>query len=432
MKPTPRWLLLPLLWLVSQPLLARAQESESRERRVIEIPPTEEIPSVRAIFPLDAANVFFLNDRGQVGVAKFSPGLSQIGWTLYSELSAETLPALALGPKYSILTASPGELTQAFDTNSDLKLDFFQAVVRDWPDREKGVGITAGPVADAHGRILFALSPHALTAGGPVKARLMAWNPAKGSQTVLTESELPIESFALSRDNLLAARLTMADYKDGFFLSLTDLPAPTAENPEAAPVPMPFTLPSLILPAELTEGENPVAPVFIDDEGQTRLLLIAPGSGRILEVTPERRGPLWQGSILLRGISPKPLQALAETVPGSLLGGGVAGFFPLTENGEVFRIRTVRIVDDGLQIDFTQPVDRFEAIKPENFSLRAIALGGGETTLIVDPMVESTGRTVVLKTRFPEPAYVLRLVCQNLPSETGKSLLTPSAFYSVH
>lgn len=426
----PHWLAGALAFALSLP--ASAQETDTRERRFIEIAPTEEVPSVKAILPLDAANVFFLNDRGQVGVAKFSPGLSQIGWTLYSEVSAETLPFLALGPKYSILTASPGELTQAFDTNQDLKLDFFQAVLREWPDREQGAVITAGPVADGHGRILFALSPHTLAPGAPMKARLMGWNPATGTTTVLTESELPIESFALSRDNLLAARLTMDDYQDGYFLSLTDLPVPSAEQPGLAPDPMPFTLPSLILPAELTKGENPVSPTFIQEDDQTRLLLVAPGSGHILEVTPVRRGPLWQGSILLRGISPKPVQAIAEPVPGSLLGGGPSGFFPLPEAEDIFRIRSLQRVDEGLLVEFTQAVDRFEAIKPETFSLRAIALGGGETTLTVDPMVESNGRTVVLRTRFPDPGFVLRLVCQNLPSETGKRLLAPSGFLSVH
>lgn len=412
--------------------VASAQETETRERRFVEIAPTDEIPSVRAILPLDAANVFFLNDRGQVGVAKFSPGLSQIGWTLYSEVSAESLPYLALGPKYSILTASPTELTQAFDTDQDLKIDFFQSVLRDWPDRDKGVVITAGPVADAHGRVLFALSPHALAPDTPVKARLMGWNPKTGKTAILTESELPIDSFALSRENLLAARLSMPDYKDGFFLSLTDLPPPTAEDPDAQPDPMPFTLPSLILPAELTKGESPGSPAFVHEGEQNRLLLVAPASGRILEVAPERRGPLWQGSILLRGISPKSLLALAEPVAGSLLGGGAEGFFPLETKDDEFRIRGLRQIDEGLAIDFNQPVDRFEAIKPENFSLRAISLGGGDTTLIVDPMVESTGRTVILRTRFPDAGYVLRLVCQKLPSEGGKNLLSPSAFYSVH
>lgn len=409
-----------------------AQKPENRERRFVEIAPTEEIPSVRAILPLDAANVFFLNDRGQIGVAKFSPGLSQIGWTLYSEVSAESLPYLALGPKYSILTASPTELTQAFDTDQNLKLDFFQSVLRDWPDRDKGVVITAGPVADAHGRVLFALSPHAPAPDAPVKARLMGWNPETGKTTILTESELPIESFALSRENLLAARLSMPDYKDGFFLSLTDLPPPSTGDPDAQPDPMPFTLPSLILPAELTKGESPGSPTFVHEGTQSRLLLVAPASGRILEVAPERKGPLWQGSILLRGISPKSLLTLAEPVAGSLLGGGSEGFFPLESRNDEFRIRDLSQVEGGLLIEFTQPVDRFEAIKPDTFSLRAISLSGGDTTLIVDPMVESTGRTVVLRTRFPDPGYVLRLVCQNLPSESGKGLLSPSAFYSVH
>src|SRR5690606_24065255 len=115
------------------------------------ISPNDQVPTVRAIAPIDGSNVFFLNHRGQIGVAKFSPGLSQIGWELYSEVKLNALPSLAVGPRYSVLTASPLELTQAFDTDQDAELDFFQAIVRDWTDRDQGVAITAGPVADPHG-----------------------------------------------------------------------------------------------------------------------------------------------------------------------------------------------------------------------------------------------------------------------------------------
>ena len=409
-----------------------AATSETRQRRYIEITPNDQVPTVRAITPIDGSNVFFLNHRGQVGVAKFSPGLSQIGWEFYSEVKLNSLSSLALGPGYSVLAASPFELTQGFDTDQDVELDFFQALVRDWTDRDKGVVITAGPVADPHGRVLFALSPHALKAGHPPKARLMAWIPSSAKLIPVTESELPIEGFALRRDGLLATRLSMPDYTDGYFLSLTELPAPAPDQPATAPSPMPFTLPSLIIPAELTKRDRPDQPVFFEEGGLSKLLLVCPVSRHLVEIVPEKAGGLWQGSILLRGLSPKPIYTAAEVTPGSLLGGGDEGFVPLTDDPAVYRISRLFLAKDGIALAFSQPVDRYEAVKPENFSVKAIALGGGEKTVAIQPVIESDGKHLVLRGELPGPGSVLRIVCQNVPSEKGGKLLSQSVFYTLH
>jgi hypothetical protein len=426
----------------SLPLTGPAQDApktspdpapESRERRVIRITPNDQAPSVRAIAPIGGGNVFFLNHRGQVGVAKFSPGLSQIGWEFYSEVKLNALPFLAVGPGYSIVSASPVELTQAFDTDQDMELDFFQALVRDWPSRNEGVAITAGPVADAQGRVLYALSPHALKAGDPKKARLMAWVPATGQSIPVTESELPIESFALRRDGLLAIRLSMPDYTDGFFLSLTELPPAAAQGaPATPPGPLPFTLPSLILPAELTKGDRPVSPAFLEENGVGKLILTCPASRHLIEIVPENAGGLWQGSVLLRGVAPKPLHTLVEMDPGQLLGGGDEGFLPLADDPSIHRITAMTLAEDGIVLEFSQPVDRFEAVKAENYSVKAIALGGGETTIGIEPVIDARGRTVVLKCPPVGPGHVLRVVCQNVPSESGGKLLHASVFSTVH
>lgn len=404
----------------------------SRERRYIEITPNDQVPSVRAITPIDGSNVFFLNHRGQVGVAKFSPGLSQIGWEFYSEVKLNALPSLALGPGYSVLTASPFELTQGFDTDQDVELDFFQALVREWTNRDKGVVITAGPVADPHGRVLFALSPHALKEGEPPKARLMAWLPASGALVPVTESELPIEGFALRRDGLLAARLSMPEYTDGFFLSLTELPAPGVDSKATAPSPMPFTLPSLIIPAELTARDRPDQPVFFEEAGRSKILLVCPVSRHLVEIVPEKAGGLWQGSILLRGLSTKPVYTATEVTPGSLLGGGDEGFVPLSDDPATFRITSLSLVEHGIALGFSQPVDRREALKRGSFSVKAIALGGGEETVMTQPAIESDGKHLVLRGELPPPGSVLRVVCQQVPSEKGSKLLNDSVFYTLH
>ena len=409
---------------------APSAPTPNQQREFHRIAPNDQVPTVRTITPIDGSNVLFLNHRGQLGIAKFTPGLSQIGWQLYSSVKLNTLPSLAMGPGYSVLCASPEELTQCFDTDQNAELDFFQAVVADWPGRDGEVTITAGPVADSHGRVLFALSPHSLKEGAAPKARLMAWVPATGDVSPVTESELLIESFALRRDGLLAARLALPDYTDGYFLSLTELPPPPAAGAE--PAPLPFTLPSLIIPAELTARDRPLHPAFLEEKGTSKLVLTCPVSKRLIEVTPEKPGGMWQGAILLRGMTEKPVHALAEIAPGALLGGGDEGFFALADDPAVYRIRRIAIAEDGVVLTFSQPVDRFEAVKASTYSVKTIALGGGEKTLEVEPVIESDGTVVVLRSGPVPAGHVLRVVCQNLPSEAGASLLSSSVFYTMH
>jgi hypothetical protein len=260
----------------------------------------------------------------------------------------------------------------------------------------------------------------------------MALVPATGQSVPVTESELPIESFALRRDGLLAIRLSMPDYTDGYFLSLTELPPPATDAPGTAPVPLPFTLPSLILPAELTKGDRPVCPAFLEENGVGKLILTCPVSRHLIEIVPEKAGGLWQGSVLLRGVAPKPLHALVEMDPGRLLGGGDEGFLPLDTDADAHRITAMSLAEDGIVLEFSQPVDRFEAVKPENYSVKAIALGGGETRLAIEPVIDARGRTIVLRSAAVEPGHVLRVVCQNVPSESGGKLLHASVFSTVH
>ncbi len=426
--------------------------SDSQQRPFTTIPPNDQTPKVRAILPIDGANAFFLNHRGQIGVAKFSPGLSQIGWQLYSDVKLNALPSLSLGPNYSLITASPRELTQAFDTDRNANLDFFQALLRDWSGRTEGVSITAGPVADGYGRILFALSPHSLGKDDAPKARLMAWSPASGRAEAITESQLPIESFAVAPNRLLAARLNMPDYTDGYFLSLTTINAPADDSkspsaptsapsapttsspaPSAPPAPsVPSTLPSLIIPAELTDHQTPIHPTFYRENGRDKLLLACPGSKRIIEIVPTESDGAWQGSILLRGITEKEPYALATFAPGMLLGGGDQGFFAIQDDPKTYRIVRIDLASDGIVLEFSHSVDRYEALKAENFSAKAIAFGGGETAISVDPMIESDGKVVVLRCSEIAPGQVIRVVCLNLPSESGEKLLSASAFYTLH
>lgn len=404
-------------------------------RPFIQITPQDSTPTVRAIAPIDESNIFFLNQRGQVGVAKFSPGLSLIGWEFYSEVKLDALPFVAVGPNYSVVTASPFEVTQSFDTDGDVELDFFQALVRDWPGRDEGVSVTAGPVPDPHGRLLFALSPWSPPAEEgeekkPARARLVAWQPGAGELLTVTESQLRIDDFAVTPDGLLAARLFMPGYKDGFYISLTELPPPARDG--EAPAPVPSTRPSLLVPAELTGGRAPEDLVFFEEDGTRKLLLFCPDSRQLIEIVPEHAGDAWQGAILLRAITESPVNCAAVMPNGAILGGSATGFVPVDPDEEAYRIERVGLTRDGIELVFTQAVDRFSAVKPENFSVRSVSLKGGESGLTVHPVIEADGFTVILKTPKLASGTVLRIVCKNVPSETGEALLGSAVFYTVH
>lgn len=435
---------------------AAAQDGDSPERAVMQIKPQEGVPTVRAIAPIDENNVFFLNKRGQIGVAKFSPGLSLIGWEYYSEVKLDSLPFLAAGPEFSVVTGSPDEITQAFDTDGDVELDFYQALIRDWIGRDAGVTITAGPVADPFGRLLFALSPHlekpetvsseeekdegeagseepdAPEPEPTPKARIVSWTPGAEQLVTLTESRLPVTSFSIGREGLLACLLSMPGYAGGYYVSLTQLPAPPPEAPATPPQTVPFTLPSLLIPAELTKNNAPGQLVFCHLDGKEKLLALCPGAKQIIEIVPENVNGTWQGSILLNRITETPVEAVAEITPGSVLAGGDGGFVPLDEKTDAFKIKNVTILAEGISLDFTGAVDRPSASRPESYSIRAISLSGGNKPITVRPVITSDGKSVILRTDRISAGTVLQISCPGVVDENKASLLSSAAYYTVH
>jgi len=470
-------------------LLATSVAGAQEERReVVGIPEQKTPPAVKAIAPIDNTNFFFLNDRGQVGVAKFTPGLSLIGWENYSTLQQQVLPSLAVGKNRSIITAGYDEVTQIFDTNEDSRLDFYQALIRDWPGRKEGVTITAGPVSDSSGKLYFALSNYSTAPDVPGDAMIMSWDSGSNEITPVTASELPVVEMAINEDGLLAAQLELNSFKDGYYISLTDLPSPApAKTEETAPVPedsapvdeagtsdspapteeaddtepeteevpedtppenteetatpevvapplLPRTLPSLIIPSELTGNQAPSDLCFVRDKGVSRLLVTCPLTRRIIEVSPSKAGDLWQGSIVLRETTEQIVETLCATGSGELLGGGPGGFYPISDGKDKFRIKALRIRKEGIEMDFSHPVDRFAGIKPESYNISMVQVNGGVETKvqIAAPVVESDGFTVFLQTDALVANSILRVKCPELPSESGENLLSPNVYYSIH
>jgi hypothetical protein len=446
------------------PCEALLAQTPTPPREFVQIAASDSTPSVAALAACDDTTAMFLNTSGQIGVAKFSPGLSLIGWQHYSKTSFDALPGLSLGPEFSVMLASPGELTQCFDTDADGQLDTFQSLVREWPGSDEGVTITAGPLADSWGRALYALSPAIVAEGSPPRAAIVSWVPGQVEPVSIMSSNLPVTAMAISPDGLLAAILEFPDYKDGYFLSLTELPPPLAlepaKEPEAAsgattpspsaaieesdgaapqegsspppPPPLPETLPSLLIPAEMTKGAAPQHLAFIREGAKTKLLLSCPTSKMIVEVSPEKVGDLWQGSILVHSITAEPVLAMVEMKPGKILGGGAKGFIPIDENLGVYRIRSIHRAPDGLVLGFTEPVDRSLAILPESYAVEAVSLTGEASPVTVEPIIEYDGRTVVLKMHPPSSETVLRVICRNVPSAAGAKLLSSACSYTIH
>ncbi len=418
---------------------ANAQEEEQAaapvsSRDVIDIRPNNAKPSIVAMAPVNESNVIFLNPEGQVGVAKFSPGLSLIGWDYYSKIRSDAHPSLVVGKNYSVYTCSASEITQAFSTSGG-KLDFFQALIQDWPGKKEGVIVTAGPVADGNGRLLFALSPMKESEDSPAKASVVAWHPSGGKLQTVATSILPVRALAISNDGVLASRLYKPDYQHGYYISLNQLPAfdPTSEGETSGAIPA--TLPSILIPAELTNGGEPEQLCFFKEEGINKLLVTCPKSNRLIEITPQREGSLWQGAVLVRQKFESPVSAVIDLGKGRLLGGGRDGFRPIEKSGEIFRINSVSLANDGIEVEFTQPIERFSAIRPDVYAVKTIRLQDGteQPITIPEPLVESNGKAVILRTGKIQPGSILRLKCVGITAEdSGASLQNPTAFFTVH
>lgn len=407
---------------------------EPAPRPFLEIPQSPGPPEVAALARLDETHAFFLNRRGQIGIAKFSPGLSLIGWQLYSELATDALPQLALGPEYSVVYASPWELTQGFDTEGRGMLDFHQALLRDWRGRDDGVHVTAGPVADRHGRLLFALAPQSHEEDAAPTARIYAWHPEASGPVAVIESLLPVAAFTLSREGTVAALLDYPEYGEGYYVSLTDLPPFHPGDPDAPPDPLPLTEASLLVPSSLT-GRAPLRHLaYFQEKGQEKLLALAPETGTIVEILAERAGDRWRGGILLRQVADGPVRprALAEMAPGQLLAGGEGGFARLDPDPEAFRITAVELASDGLVLHFSEELDRETAISPESVRLRSSPLDGGASELPFQPVLEREGRTLVLKSALPSSRAVLRIACDEIRSTKGQQLMGATAFFVIN
>ena len=148
------------------------------------------------------------------------------------------------------------------------------------------------------------------------------------------------------------------------------------------------------------------------------LQAIAAPSVRPVATSARRRSGTSSGLLTTVAMSASAIVANAATIPSR------SASLPLVkvlEAGTWFAGRALAAErrKDGIALAFSQPVDRYEAVKPENFSVKAIALGGGEKTVAIQPVIESDGKHLVLRGELPGPGSVLRIVCQNVDEHVG-------------
>jgi len=446
-------------------------------------PGQEAFPSLVDAAPLPNGLVRILTTDGRTGLVRLDESRQPVEWGVESQVRQEVLPGLVTAPGNGVIFASNTELSQAFDTDGNGSHDFFQALVRSWPGVESGVFITAPPIADRHGRVLIALSPHAQTPGQAPLASIVAWTPGQDQVVPVMVSELPVISMSADKE-LFVALLDMPSYRAGYYVSLTGLPAPPdsassspgdSPNPEAppapvgapsstriddtssteaeaapapdpgeeseveaeetpAPPPLPQTLPSLIIPAEMTGNHPPSSIRIVRENGRRKIIACSPHTSRLIEILPERNEEVWQGVIFLRSETAEPVVSVLQLADGSILGAGPAGLIPTANVKPVFRLEEARLVDDGIELRFNHPVDRSAGILPETYSVESVPLrgGGGTAITIPEPLVEPDGFGVILRTTQLEPATVVRLKFPGLVSERGDALLNATVYYAVN
>ncbi|MDF1816604.1 MAG: hypothetical protein P1V20_30660 [Verrucomicrobiales bacterium] len=391
-------------------------------------------PPVSEIVRIDPANAFFLDTMGQLGVARFTPELDLIGWEYYSLFQWQEARHIVVGRNLSIVSGSPNELTQAFDTDKDGRLDFFQDMISEWPGKAEGATISCGPVADQYGRLLFAVAPREGAGEGASVSTLFAWNPGGQTLTSLATSSLPIAEMAVSKDGLLAAWIQLPSYTEGYYISFADLPAFNRKKPDEQPANPPALLPNMIIPASMTDFKPIGQLCFAREGGKEKLFITSPEANRLIEMVPEKVGKDWGGAVSVRASFDEPIYAVELMDEGKILLGGKAGFQPLEENLEAFRFRELRFAPDALEIDFTRPVDRIRATAEEaGVQLAIIPLEGELAPFEAPrPLVESDGKTVVLKLPELPGKAIIKIDAPDLVSEDGDPIVFPSLFYTLN
>ncbi len=433
MKPNPILSLLLAIVGFASPLSRGEDSVGSPTAGVAPAPPRP--PAIASISRINGTSVFFLDTSGRIGAATFSPELRLLNWQHYSGIAFGEARHLAVGRNLSVVTGSPNELTQAFDLDEDGQLDIFQDVLTDWPGRESGATISCGPVPDPSGRLLFAVAPGPNADGEAARlpSTLYSWSPDE-EPIPLATSSLPIVEMTVSQRGTFAAWIQLESYREGYYITFGELPPFDPEDPGAAPEEPLALLPAMIVPASLTDYKPIGRLCFITEDGVEKLLVACPEAKRVIEMIPRKGANGWRGPVAVRRIFDRAVFALEEMEMDRVLVGGAGGFAPLDDGADPFRFREVRVVSNGVEVEFSRPVDREKAIAADTgIDLTLIPLKGEVGEVEPAPaIVESDGRTIVLPLPEVPAQAILKLEAPDLVSEEGDLLLFPTFFYTLN
>jgi hypothetical protein len=390
------------------------------------------IPQVIEMVRINETNVFFLNNQGQIGIAKLSPDLVLEKWDFYSGFEWKEARHLAVGRNLSVVSGSPNELTQAFDTDGDYRLDFFQDMISEWPGKLEGATISCGPIADQHGRLLFAVAPKPGAEKAVSPSTIFAWNPGGQSLTALATSSLPIAEMAVSKTGMLVAWIQLDSYTEGFYVAIAQLPVFNPKKPDEQPIDPPVLLPNLIIPAAMTDFKPIGQFCFTNENGTSQILITCPEAKKLIEMIPEKFEGGWGGAVLVRETFDHLVYAIEPIDHGKILLGGSNGFQRLGQDPKIFRFKGLRITNDVLEITFTQPVDRARATAENGVQLAIIPLEGQlEPFTAAPPVVESDGRTIIMPLPKMPGKAIIKIDTPDLISEEGEPIVFPSLYYTT-
>lgn len=391
------------------------------------------VPPVTEIVRINPTSAFFLTDKGRIGVARFENNLKLNAWDYYSDFQWLEARHLAVGLNLSIVSGTSTELTQAFNTNDDGVLDFYQDTLTDWPGRGIGAKISCGPIADSNGRLLFAVTPPPTpNAKEALPSIVYSLNPNGKKLTRLVSSDLPIGEMAISEGGILAAWIKHPGYKEGYYLGITQLPAFDITKPDVELEELPTLSPNVIIPTELTNSQPIRQLCFFEEDGLSKILVTIPEAKRLIEVVPELHNAGWGGLVTVRRQFDVPVYSAETMDHGKVIVGAEDGFHNLNSDRS-FHYTGINIAKDAIEVKFSHPINRAQIVSNRNsIRLSMVSLGEEiEPFEAPEPIVESDGMTVVLPTTLKLPKKVIiKVETPLLTSEEGVPIASSMMFYT--
>ena len=392
-------------------------------------------------------------------------------WITFCDQVLDNPSGVLAEPGGTLLVAQRHELTRLHDTDSDGLADYFEAVATtDAP-------ITAGTQPDGDGNWLLAL------AVGQGRARWQGWVTRvapDGTVSPLCAGVHRSGGIATNRDGIFFATDSSSDWSPEHALrsSLQESlfhghPAAllwdssfSSEHPDplawAKNNPEDLATRTSAAALRIPAGEFCAAPgdlafhlggddTFGPFSGQCFIADSGASGGRLLRAMPELVEGIWQGSVVhfnVKGLSGANAHRLCFSPDGSQLfvgqrrGSNAPGAAPRLQcitalaGTKSFALSKLGTLPAGLQLSFTDEVDRALAVDLKTYAIHRHPSDGGEreTAAPERAIITPNGRTITLffdaVTLAPGFRYAVDL--SRLRSASGARITTPLAHHTVH